>query len=373
MPAATKTSDVLVIGGGIHGCAAALHLAMRGHKVRLVEKDHVGRHASGVNAGGVRRLGRDVAEVALSVAATAYWQDIENFLGDDCGYRQSRYLKVAETEAELDVARTRVAILRQRGFQHEEVVDQRTLRDLMPSVAGHCVGALHVDGDGSALPFRATQAVRRRAERLGAVIHEGEAVTDIRREGSAWLVETSSGRYAAAAVVNAAGAWGGRIAAMLRDRVRLEAHAPMLAVTAAMPAFVSAVVGALGDALSLKQYGNGTVLICGGVRGRADLDSNATTLDIAGLARFVATARRIFPVLGDATVVRVWAGIEAYTPDHLPIISCGGTEGVVHAFGFSAHGFQLAPAAGELVADLVEGRPPRIACDAFRYDRFTAT
>jgi sarcosine oxidase subunit beta len=61
--------DVIVIGGGLHGCSAALHLARRGARVTVIEKDHVGRHASGVNAGGVRRLGRHLAEVPLAVAA----------------------------------------------------------------------------------------------------------------------------------------------------------------------------------------------------------------------------------------------------------------------------------------------------------------
>ena len=63
-----NTADVIVIGGGLHGCSAALHLARRGISVIVLEKDYVGRHASGVNAGGVRRLGRDPAEVPISVA-----------------------------------------------------------------------------------------------------------------------------------------------------------------------------------------------------------------------------------------------------------------------------------------------------------------
>ncbi|MEO1533849.1 MAG: FAD-dependent oxidoreductase, partial [Pseudomonadota bacterium] len=72
-----RTADVLIVGGGIHGCAAALHLAARGHAVILLEKDSVGRHASGANAGGVRRLGRATAEVPLSVRAAAYWREID--------------------------------------------------------------------------------------------------------------------------------------------------------------------------------------------------------------------------------------------------------------------------------------------------------
>ncbi len=71
-----------------------------------------------------------------------------------------------------------------------------------------------------------------------------------------------------------------------------------------------------------------------------------------------------------AHIVRAWAGIEAYTPDDLPVIGKGGNEGIVHAFGFSAHGFQLAPAVGAIVADLATGSEPILPIEAFKVSRF---
>src|SRR5205807_8651536 len=91
----TITPDVIVIGGGLHGCSAALHLARRGARVTVLEKDHVGRHASGVNAGGVRRLGRHLAEVPLAVTAMELWHRIgdlrseERRVGKECRARGS--------------------------------------------------------------------------------------------------------------------------------------------------------------------------------------------------------------------------------------------------------------------------------------------
>ena len=78
---AARTADVVVIGGGLHGCSTALHLAMRGLRPILVEKDYAGRHASGVNAGGVRQLARHVAEIPLSIASMALWDSIEELVG----------------------------------------------------------------------------------------------------------------------------------------------------------------------------------------------------------------------------------------------------------------------------------------------------
>ena len=72
----SQGNKVVVIGGGIQGCATAFFLAKRGQKVTLIEKDRIGRHASGVNAGGVRRLGRNILEIPLSLAAMDIWQNL---------------------------------------------------------------------------------------------------------------------------------------------------------------------------------------------------------------------------------------------------------------------------------------------------------
>ena len=94
-------ADVIVIGGGIHGCSTALHLALRGLKPSLIEKDYAGRHASGVNAGGVRQLARHLAEVPLSVASMEMWERIGDLVDDDCGFESHGQVLVAESEAEL--------------------------------------------------------------------------------------------------------------------------------------------------------------------------------------------------------------------------------------------------------------------------------
>ena len=129
------TADAIIIGGGIHGCSTALHLALRGLRPVLIEKDYAGRHASGVNAGGVRQLARHVAEIPLSQRSMDLWEHIGDLVDDDCGFECHGQVLVAENETELQVMRERVDDLTLRGFTHEELIDGPELRRLVPAVA----------------------------------------------------------------------------------------------------------------------------------------------------------------------------------------------------------------------------------------------
>src|SRR5262249_4337436 len=151
-------------------------------------------------------------------------------------------------------------------------------------------------------------------------------------------------------------AWAGRVAAQLDEPVPLEPIAPMLMITAPLPAFIKPVVGAAGRPLSFKQFRNGTVLIGGGHRRRLARDDHPTHLDFMGLAMSARTVWDLFPIMRRAQIVRCWAGIEARMPDDIPVIGPSSTsEGVFHAFGFSAHGFALGPIVGAIIAELIDG------------------
>jgi sarcosine oxidase subunit beta len=362
-----------VIGGGLHGCSAALHLALAGRSVAVLEKDHVARHASGVNAGGVRRLGRHLAEIPLSVASMQMWHGIEALVDDSCGFESHGQVKVAESESDLAKLQARAAQLRSMGFAHEELIDRTQLRELLPAVAPHCVGGLVSRADGAALPFRTTLAFKRKAERLGVRFHEGARVTRLLRERGVWRVATTRATYEARVVVNAAGAWGGEIAALLGEPVPIEPTAYMLAISAPVARFVEPVVGAASRSLSFKQFGNGTVLIGGGYKGRAWPETNRTALDFSRLADNVRTAIDIFPCMHDAAIVRAWAGIEGRMPDDIPVLGpSSSSEGVWHSFGYSAHGFQLGPVCGSIIAELVTMGSTPFDIEPFSIRRFAS-
>jgi sarcosine oxidase subunit beta len=366
-----RTADVVVIGGGIHGCSTALHLALRGVRVILVEKDYAGRHASGVNAGGVRQLARHLAEIPLSISSMALWDHIEELVGDDCGFASHGTVLVAESEPELAGFKARVDDLRLRGFTHEELIDQAELRRLVPAVSDHCPGGVVSRRDGAADPFRTTQAFRRRAVEKGVEVLEGVTVSGLARSASVWRVETSAGPIEAPKVVNAAGAWADRIAARLGEPVPLEVFAPMLMVTSRLPAFIQPVVILRSRKLSFKQLDNGTVVIGGGHPATPYRDQNSTVLDWEKLAISARTVWELFPVMREATIVRAWAGIEARMPDEIPVVGPSSTsEGVYHQFGFSGHGFQLGPGTGAMMAELVATGSTNVPIDGLGIGRF---
>ncbi|BCH27876.1 NAD(P)/FAD-dependent oxidoreductase [Mesorhizobium sp. L-8-3] len=367
-----KTADLIVVGGGIHGCAAALNSAMSGLSVIVFEKDTVARHASGTNAGGVRRLGRHFAEIPLSQRSMEIWHRIEDLVDDDCGFQNAPQIRVAETKAELEALRARAADVCALGFKHETIIGRGELREYLPAVAGHCVGALASLDDGFALPYQTTFAFQRKAQALGAKFHEKTAVQTVHRTGGDWTVtcsngETFVGRY----LLNCAGAWAGGIAQQLGERAPVEAVAPMMIVTNRMPPFCRAVVGAAGRPLSFKQMPNGTVVIGGARRGRAEPGSNVTEINFEQLRLSAETAIGIFPIMANATIIRSWSGIEGCMPDRIPVIGPSSTEeNAFHAFGFSEHGFQLAPAVGEVMAELIAKGSTDAPIEPFSIKRF---
>jgi sarcosine oxidase subunit beta len=375
----SKLADAIIVGGGIHGCSTALHLCLAGLKPVLIEKDYAGRHASGVNAGGVRQLARDVAEIPLSIRSMAIWERIEDLVDDDCGFGSNGQVLVAENEIEFAACRARVADLNARGFTHEELIDGAELRRLVPAVAETCPGGIVSRRDGAAQPARTTTAFRRKAQALGATIREGVAASNIRKDNGLWCVDVGADRYAAPVLVNAAGAWAGRIAASLGEAVPVETMAPMLMITSPVPHFIDPVVILRGRKLSFKQFPNGTVLIGGGHLAMADQDRNETVLDWRKLAESARTVSELFSVMRGASIVRAWAGIEARTRDELPIIGPSARhDGLYHQFGFSAHGFQLGPGGGAVMAELIvsggsQTRIGELAIERFRQASWSLT
>ncbi len=364
-------TEVLIVGGGLMGSCTALYLAKRGVKSIVLDKDHPGRHASGVNAGGLRKLNRNPAEIPLTVEASRVWADIRSLVDSDCDVKLAGQARVAENDADLELLEKRAAMVRDLGFEHEQMISRERLYELIPALSPHCVGALWCEGDGYARPYHATTAFRRKAASLGAEYRIGTALNSLEREGDNWVASTHDGEIRAPIVVNTAGAWGAKLAAVVGDRIPLEPGAPTLMVTERLPHFIDPVVGAASRKLSFKQMQNGTVVIGGAHMARLEMGRERSEIDYRNMAESARTVTTLFPHMADARIVRFWAGIEGFTPDHIPVIGPSpSAPGLFHAFGFSAHGFQLSPVVGRILSELILDGRSSLPIEAFRPERF---
>jgi sarcosine oxidase, subunit beta len=370
-PTDITEADVLVVGGGLHGTSSAFHLARRGAKVIVLEADYVARHSSGVNAGGVRTLGRPLPEIPLALMSREIWHGMRDLLGEDGGFVPSGQLKIAETEAELETCRQRVALLESHGFTHEKVIDRETVLELEPALAKHVTGGIWVERDGYALPYRTTTAFRLAAQRLGVRFLEGTPVRRIEPRGTRWIAQTSRGTFGAEKLLVTAGAWSGELATQVGEPVPVHPEGLMLMVTHRVAPFCRATLGATGRPLSFKQFDNGTVVIGGKLIGIAELANRHGEVDFMRLVKSAQTVTDLFPHLKQLGVNRAWAGVEAFTEDELPVISASAkASNLYYSFGYCGSGFQLGPGCGKLVSELMLDGAPSMSLDAFAVDRF---
>jgi sarcosine oxidase subunit beta len=361
----------MIIGGGLMGFSTAVHLAMRHTRCIVLDKDSPGRHASGVNAGGLRQLNRHPAEIPLSVAAAGMWRHIRELVDSDCDTRFPGQLRVAENATELKSLEERAALLRSMGYRHEELIGTDELYRLVPALAPHCTGALICRQDGYGRPFHALDAFRRKARSLGVHYQANTRVDGVLRVADEWLASTVRGEFRAPVLVNCAGAWANHMATLLGEPVPLKPGAPMMMVSERLPHFIDPVIGAAGRKLSFKQMQNGTLLIGGAHLAELDLTRGRTEMNWHKLALSARSVMTLFPQLKDVRIVRSWAGLEAFMPDNIPVIGASVTApGAYHAFGFSAHGFQLSPVVGRILSQLILDGSSELPIEPFRIDRF---
>ena len=365
-------ADVIIIGGGLVGMSTALFLARQGMRCIILEKDNPGRHASGVNAGGLRRLNRHPAEIPLAVAAAEIWHSIDDLVDSNCYARFPGQIRVAESEEDLASLEQRAAMVRDLGYQHEEMIGKEELYRLAPALSPHCVGGLICRDDGFARPYFTLHAFRNKVLSLGVKIYSSSHVDAIERSGRNWYVTTSKSRFKSPVLVNCAGAWAGKIAATMGDEVPLKAGAPMLMVSERLPYFLHPVIGAASRKLSFKQMPNGTLVIGGAHMAELDLDNETSEMNWPKLAVSARTVLALFPQLENTRIVRTWAGIEGFMPDNLPVISrATQCDDGYHAFGFSAHGFQLSPLVGKILSELIIDGETEYPIAPFAVTRFS--
>lgn len=366
-------ADVLIVGGGIMGCATAIELARQGKTVIIFEKDEPGRHASGNNSGGVRAQGRDIREIPHAIESRKMWDHHKKTVFSDCGFFVSPRLRLAENDKEMEVLAKRQETLQKLGYDHEVLVDREEVFRMAPNVAEHVVGGLACYTDGLANPMMTSKAYAGTAVREGVKILSKTRIVEAKTTSSGFKVRTSSGKeYEGEVMVNATGAWAGRFSEMLGDPLPVFSAAPTMMVTDRMPGMMNGTsVGLTGRLLGLMAYRNDTIVVGGGYRSPHDLEREKIWIDPMQMGKAAKIMIEIMPGLKNAQMMRCWTAFEGCLKDKVPIVGKSTkVSGLFHVCGFSAHGFQLAPLMGRIMSQLVLGQKPEESIEDFRPDRF---
>jgi sarcosine oxidase subunit beta len=354
------SSDVTIVGGGMIGCWSALFLSKRGLSVTLVDKGAIGAQSSGVNFGNLRLQGRYGPQFPLALRAHALWEQIEALVGDRCEFRATGHLRIAFTVGELQIIAEHAHEALAYGLEIE-LLDRAALRRRWPWLSNAALGAGFSPRDATANPRIASPAVARAASALGARILDNVKVIGIERSRGAFTILTDTGlTVESRSLVNAAGAWANEVAGCFGETIPMLVGGPPQFVTAPVTYFIEPYLQTVDGGLILRQTPRGNVLATGYPRGPSDAERNRAPVPprktLATMARLV----ELVPALSTAHVIRVWSGIEGYLTDMLPVISPSGTiEGLFHAAGFCGNGFQLAPAVGLVLSELIaDGHTP---------------
>lgn len=410
-----RSVDVAVIGGGIIGMASAWALTQRGLRVAVFEKGALACEQSSRNWGWVRTLLRDPAEVPLAARSLALWRDIQARV--DVGFRQSGILYLAKTSQHM---REYASWLGRTRHLDARLLDGDAARALLPATDADWAGALYSARDGVAEPPLATDGIARLAREQGCQIFERCAVRGIQDDGGrAAAVLTEHGRVDAGAVLIAGGAWSRLLCGNLGLSIpQLKVRASVLNVSAlpepvdvaingrdftcrrcadgsyVVSQFNASYADIVPDSFRLLRHylpawiaNNSLVKLRFGKRFFEELrmprrfGAQAETpyercrvLDPAPAPQAAMALRKLadaFPVFRQSVIRRSWAGYIDVMPDALPILSpVHRLPGLYIATGFSGHGFGIAPAVGEAMAALIEGKPPGVDLSAFRLGRF---
>ncbi|HKI97233.1 MAG TPA: FAD-binding oxidoreductase [bacterium] len=416
-----READVVIVGGGIVGCACAYQLARRGVRVVLLDKGRIAGEQSSRAWGFVRQQDRDPAELPLMVAGNRLWRDLESELGADVEWVPGGMLALARTEADLAHYEQR-ACLEQAAGADSYMVTPEQIRTLLPQLAVPVRGGLHTPSDGHAHPGKATLALAAAAERAGALLYHHCTVEGFERQGGRLsAVVTERGSLRTDTVICAAGAHSSRLARTLGLDLPVRSVRSTVCETEPVAPFTQLAVRGLD--VAFRQTRSGSLWLGRVSAGSADYDLTleafrhlrwflpnyrknremltlhvgrpllrdllravpgtrawrhpfAHTVDAepppntATVKYNLRTFTRDFPALGEIRIAHAWAGIIDTLPDLIPVLGATSVPGFHFATGFSGHGFAMGPIVGRLMAELIcEGRPS-LDIAPLRFSRF---
>ncbi len=371
-----ETSEVVIIGGGVAGCATAYYLSLAGVKATIIEREGISSQASGFSAGGLNPLEGSCIPGPLSALAMAsfrlhkeLWGKVQRQTGIDFQPRIVSLTKLAFGEADVPALQDSLNIFedaREEGFSGEWLHRSEALK-LESRLSDRIIGGVRLFGNAALSSLLFTQALAEAAQQNGTEIRTGAARGVRLGNGRVLAVILDDGEIACDKVVLAAGPWSREAEPWLDislpvdplkgEILRLEVHGPALGGDYS------------GGGASVYPRGDGLVW-CGTTEVNEGFNKEPT--DSAREAIWNAAANLI-PELAHATLVKHTACLRPVTPDYMPIVGLApGWENVYLATGAGKKGILLSPGMGKAAADLITEGATDVPLEGCGPERFAS-
>ncbi|MEO5760508.1 MAG: FAD-binding oxidoreductase [Mesorhizobium sp.] len=418
-----KTSEVVIVGGGIIGVTTALFLAQRNIPVTLLEKGRVAAEQSSRNWGWIRKQGRDADELPIVIEAIRLWRQLAEECGEDFGLNQTGVTYLANTDKDMAgfEAFMKIAAIHELDTR---LLDADETAKLIKGMSRTFKGAMTTPSDMRAEPWLAVPALARLAVRKGVKIVENCAARSLEIAGGRIKgVWTEAGYIETSSVLVAGGAWSSLFLRKHGVSIPQLSVRVTVAATEPMPEIHDGAAADEHIAFRRRQDG-GYTLAPGGSHLlyvgpdafrhvtkylpalRADPlgtryspfapsgypDSWSTPRDWApdsqspfermrvlnpapepaGLRSVERNFRRLFPKFETVRLKAGWGGMIDAMPDVVPVVDqVRAIGGLFVATGMSGHGFGIGPGIGRVVSDLIQGNETGHDLSRFRLARFS--
>ncbi len=369
------SADIVIVGAGLHGASLAYQLAKAGAgRIVVIEKKHVAAGPTAKSGAMIRPLFSDAIYIRLVLEATTMFEQWDDVVGGDAGFVQQGFLRITESFDQPTLGAD-LELMTSLGAPFE-LIAAADLPALAPACTiGETESGVLLPRGGFADAIKTTETLVAAAKRLGVTFHEDCPVTAIETAGGkVQAVVTTSGRIATGLVVNCAGAWSDRVAAMVGVALPIEIHRVPTALYR-KPESLRGPGPILSDGINqiyLRDAGEAYLRAArfGWTADRVDPDTYDETLSRAQHDDVRRSVEKRVPAMRRTPSVGGFSAIYDMTPDGHPIVGpVGDIDGFWCDCGWSGNGFASAPAVSRHIAAAITGRPSEIDLSVFAWPR----
>lgn len=371
-----ETADIIVIGAGVQGASVAFHLARRGVRVLVLERETVAAGATGRSSGFVRMHYDLESDARLAWASFPYFRHWADMVGEgDCAFTQTGFLQLMP-DAMADRLRANVAMHQRIGIETRIVGPDEVARLVPGAVTDDITVAAFEPGSGYADPSATASGFLAAARRDGARVIQGCRAISVLVEGDAVVgVDSDRGVFSAPFVVDAAGAWAAEVARTVGLALPVEAwrhDTAYFGLPSGRESAFPIVIDEMNE-VYFRPEGRETMLV--GLEAGNEVGGSPDRPFVAprpgALEAMVARVCARVPWMVDGTLRTGHGGQDGITPDQHGILGRAGPDGFFLACGFSGTGFKTAPAIGACLSELIlDGRASTVDIDGYRLTRF---